>query len=201
MQSNLTLFNLLLMKRGLFIAALLIFTSMSLWAEEYPYVLRHCLVGDTIATLQEVGGPTVLAVEANLTEDINKVEVVQRIDNYTVAWYGPKWKDYSSFKSDENGYCWWTCPELKEGETRQDTLASGSGTSNHIGIIIPKGQYRFTIDYSDRGASLFIIEKLPVSALTSVKRASKPRKIMINNQVLVYANGKYYNALGEEINL
>ena len=185
------------MKKGLFITVLLVFTSVSLWAEDYPYVLRHCLVGDTIATLQEVGGPSLLAVEADLTEDINKVEVVQRIDNFSVAWYGPKWKDYSSFKSDENGYCWWTCPELKEGETRQDTLASGSGTSNHIGIIISKGKYRFSIDNSDRSESKFIIEKLPVSALTSVPSAGKAPKIMVNDQVLVYTNnGEIYNAQG-----
>ena len=187
------------MKKGLFITALLVFTSVSLWAEDYSYVLRHCLVGDTIATLQEVGGPSILAVEADLTEDINKVEIVQRLDNYTVAWYGPKWKDYSSFKSDDKGYCWWTCPELKEGETRQDTLASGSGTGNHIGIIISKGKYRFSIDYSNRNESKFIIERLPSAALTSVKGVSKTRKVMVNNQVLVCTNGKYYNALGEEI--
>ncbi|MCQ2313023.1 MAG: hypothetical protein MJZ84_06215 [Paludibacteraceae bacterium] len=83
------------MKKTLLICTLLAMTSIVVHANE-PYVLRHCLVGDTIATLQEVGGLAVLAVEANLTEDINKVEVVQRIDNYTVAWYGPKWKDYKS---------------------------------------------------------------------------------------------------------
>lgn len=188
------------MKKGLFITALLVFASVSLWAD-YPYVLRHCLVGDTIATLQEAGRSSLLAVEADLTEDVNKVEVVQRIDNYTVAWYGPKWKDYASRYADDKGYCWWTCPELKEGESRQDTLASGSGTENHIGIIIAKGKYRFSIDYSERDASKFIIERLPSAALTSVKGVSKTRKVMVNNQVLVCTNGKYYNALGEEIDL
>ncbi len=184
------------MKKGLFITALLVFASVSLWAEDYPYVLRHCLVGDTIATLQEAGRSSLLAVEADLTEDVNKVEVVQRINNFSVAWYGPKWKDYSSFKSDENGYCWWTCPELKEGESRQDTLASGSGTSNHIGIIIAKGKYRFSIDYSDRDASKFIIERLPSAALYTVRNKNKATKTWTDNQMLIRFNDKYYNALG-----
>lgn len=184
------------MKKGLFITALLVFASVSLWAEDYPYVLRHCLVGDTIATLQEVGGSTILTVEADLTEDVNTVEVVQRIDKYTVAWYGPKWKDYASRYADDKGYCWWTCPELKEGELRQDTLASGSGTENHIGIIIAKGKYSFTIDYTNRDASKFIIERLPSTALTSVRNKNKATKVWADNQMLIQINEKYYNAMG-----
>lgn len=183
------------MKKGLFITALLVFASVSLWAEDYPYVLRHCF-GEVIDTLQEADRQTLLAVEANLTEDINTVEVVQRIDKYTVAWYGPKWEGYASRYADDKGYCWWTCPELKEGESRQDTLASGAGTENHIGIIIAKGKYRFSIDYSDRDASKFIIERLPSAALCTVRNKNKATKTWTDNQMLIRFNDKYYNALG-----
>ncbi len=187
------------MKKGLLITALLAFVSVSMWAEDYPYVLRHCLARDTIATLQEMGTPSLLSAEADLTQDVNKVEVVQRIDKFTVAWYGPKWERYASRYADDDGYCWWICPELKEGETRQDTLASGSGTENHIGIIIAKGKYRFTIDYSSRDASKFIIERLTSSALTSVRRADNANKVMVDGVLYIRRNNEIYNARGMKI--
>lgn len=148
------------MKKGLFIAALCVFSGLSLWAADYHYVLRHCLVGDTIAILEKVEGTSLISAEVELLKDTNAVEVVQRLDKFSVAWYGPHWDLYSSRYADKNGYCWWMCPELKEGEKSQNTLDSGSGTENHIGIIIPKGKYRFTIDRNSMSESLFVIEKL-----------------------------------------
>lgn len=184
------------MKKGLFITALLVFASVSLWAEDYPYVLRHCLVGDTIATLKQVDGPSLLSAEFELTQETNKVEVVQAIDKFTTAWYGPHWEGYASRYADDKGYCWWTCPELKEGEKEENVLDSGSGTSNHIGIIISKGNYRFTIDYTVRDASKFIIERLPSTALSTVRNKNKATKVWADNQMLIQINEKYYNAMG-----
>ena len=148
--------------KKVFTVLMLTLTSICVSAGDFVRIVKEYNSTDTLAVFARVDdNPLYLTAEIVLTKATNQIEIVERINQYTVDWYGPDWDGYSSFKSDAYGYCWWTCPEFDANNRVTGTIASGSGTQNHIGLIVPQGVYRITFDARTGSNYQFIIERYP----------------------------------------
>lgn len=188
--------------KKLFLLVALMAINMSVFAEE-GYIVRNIVTRDTIAWF-DMSDVTAFTAEFTLTEDTNRIEVTQQLNQYTKIWWGPKWPGYSSSKADKDGYCWWTCPDLKVGEQFLDTIDSGSGTNNHIGMIIKPGYYRITFKrVASANVNDFIIERLATTDLPNVNANENANanvnKFLHNGQLFIRKNDKLYNAVGAEL--
>lgn len=126
-----------------------------------------------------------------------RVAIVFPTSLYTV-YYGPDWDGLSSLKSDEDGYCWWTPTFDDKGECSA-ILASTSGTSNHIGMIIPKGCYSIFINTIE---SSFILKEVNMTAVENTDSSvdnSHSVKCIRNGQVVIIKGNRMFNLLGTEI--
>lgn len=186
------------MKRILTIALLTIVGFVA-YADDL-YVLKDQPTHEMIALFEMVDdNPLHWAVEVSLTEETNRLEITKEIMADVTAWYGPSWSGYSSSNSDAEGYCWWTCPEFDETGIVTAEIASGSGLNNHIGIIIPAGNYRISLDSRTGQEPRFMIEKLSKTALSATVQSAKAFKRLVNGQVVIYRAGKAYNLLGSQL--
>ncbi len=184
--------------KKLFLLVALMAINMSVFAEE-GYIVRNIVTRDTIAWF-DMSDVTAFTAEFTLTEDTNRIEVTQQLNQYTKIWWGPKWPGYSSSKADKDGYCWWTCPDLKVGEQFLDTIDSGSGTNNHIGMIIKPGYYRITFKrVASANVNDFIIERLATTDLPTLQTDNKSVKIMTKGQLFIRRDDKMYDVQGAEI--
>lgn len=185
------------MNRTIFTIIFLAVFSVFVVAEE-PYVLCVAPTHELLATF-DMSNSSNIWVEAELPLETNRVEITQVISNITTAWYGPNWEGLHSYMSDEDGYCWWTCPEFNEDGKVITNIDSSSGVNNHIGLIIPKGKYRFSFERSAAEGSYFVIENLTSTNLPATKVTSKTTKMIVNGQLVMLSNGIMYNILGAEM--
>lgn len=185
--------------KHIILSASMVLMSLVLFAGEKNYVrvLRNYETGDTLAVFSRIeDNPLHLTTQAELQYETNRVEIVERVNNDVLAWYGLNWENYSSSKSDDNGYCWWTCPEFDETNQVTGTIVSGSGENNHIGLIIPQGTYSFTFDARVGSDNLFILERIPSTSLKEPSVVQPADKLLINGQMIIVRDGKKYTLQG-----
>lgn len=177
---------------------LLSLMNMALTAGEEPYVLCVAPTHEQI-TVFDMSNTEYIQAEAELTLETNKVEIIQNVSNVTTCWYGPQWDGLHDYLADADGYCWWTCPAFNEEGRVVSNVDSSSGMYNHIGLIIPKGKYRFIFVRSASSADQFIIEQISTTALSETTTATPIVKTLVNGQLLIQSNGKTYTVTGEEV--
>ena len=172
--------------------------NMAAMADEEPYRLCVAPTHELIATF-DMSDAGYIWVEADLTLETNKVEITQNVSNVTTCWYGPAWEGLHSYLADTDGYCWWTCPAFNEDGKVISSIDSSSGVNNHIGLIVPKGKYRFIFSRSALDGYYFIIEDLNSTDLTEVQTTASVVKTFVNGRLLIQSEGQTYTPTGIEV--
>ena len=148
------------MKKTLFLAALLMMVGISMWAQRPPFIIRDLATGDSLAVIHVKYSDVVISAEVTLAKETNRINISQSISIDTHTCYGPKWEGLKNELCDDNGYCWWTCPEFDETRKVVCGLIGTDGDSNHIGLIFPCGRYRITIAMPLTEQHTFMVEQL-----------------------------------------
>ena len=148
------------MKKRLFLTALLMIVGISMWAERPPYVIRDLDTGDTLVVIHPKYSDYEISAVLTLAKDTNRINIAELTNKYTHTCLGPKWEGLKDELCDENGYCWWTCPEFDATRKIVSALVGTGGMCNHIGLIFPRGRYRITMATPVDERSTFTVEQL-----------------------------------------
>ena len=115
--------------------------------QQYGYSIYNLDTGQKISPLRQ--GRNSLLCQVTVVLDAQTRMAITRKDGENPTVYaGPKWDGLRSSEADDDGFCWWTCPELPAGKPAENSLMTTSGQRNHIGMIFPPGKYTISLNHS-----------------------------------------------------